>query len=74
MITCGRVPDFTDLSPTELVPTAEAASYIHPMADTLAGVNQAPACLVDDGSTGTPDRPIQIFLPANPAVSTDAAP
>ena len=143
MITCGRVADFSDLAPIELVPAPDAQSYIHPMANTLAGMNQAPVYLVDDGTTGTSDdfvtdgenalinngtlegsvlfsviqrlaaqgnailiwlanndllayqaaepcssveellavvrrqtagnRPIQVFLPANPAVNTDAA-
>ena len=55
MITCGRVPDFSDLAPIELVPAPDAQSYIHPMANTLAGMNQAHVYLVDDGTTGTSD-------------------
>ena len=55
MITCGGEADFTDLAPIKLVPAPDAQSYIHPMAKTLSGMSQAPAYLVDDGTTGTSD-------------------
>lgn len=143
MITCGKPINLADLAPIELVPTLDAQEYVHPIANTLTGTNQASAFLVHDGTTGTSDdfvaagenalidngtlegtsllsvihrlatqgnailiwwannnpltyqaaekcssvedllvtarrqtdahRPIQVFLPANPTVNTDAA-
>jgi hypothetical protein len=55
MVTCGSAPDLADLAPVELIPTPDAQSYIHPIANAICAMSQAPAFLVHDGLTGTSD-------------------
>ena len=55
MITCGKEIDLADLARLEIVPALDVQNYVHPIAQTLTGMNQASAFLVHDGTTGTSD-------------------
>lgn len=37
------------------MPTPDAQSYVHPIANAICGMSHAPAFLVHDGATGTSD-------------------